>query len=200
MLTLASKVRDIRLWWGGRNPVSNVISRDFLITFNHGSVAAKLSLESDEVKRFEYTLDDIFREVSKTVCRKLIPRLNHLFQRGDRRDGSLVPAENRMLELDDVETSVLGVTVKLSLSIRFDQEFSNAEDNEVLDTIPVHFAVGMVTPDVISESIRRITQTINEDEVSAMPSTSSPFGSDLDGLLPPGLVEALAGGQPPRHL
>lgn len=179
--------------------MSNVISRDFSITFNHGSIAAKLSLESDDVKRFEYTLDDIFREVSKAVCRRLIPRLNHLFQRGDQFSG-IVPAENRTLDLDDVETSVLGVAVKLSLSIKFDQEFSNAEDNKVLDTIPVHFAVGMVAPDVISESIRRITQAVNEDEVSAMPSTSSPFGSDLDGLLPPGLAEALAGGMPTRPL
>lgn len=192
-------VRDIRLWWGGRNPVSNVISRDFSITFNHGSIAAKLSLESDDVKRFEYTLDDIFREVSKTVCRRLIPRLNHLFQRSERLNGGLVPAEGRTLDLDDVETSVLGVTVKLSLSIKFDQEFSNAEDNKALDNIPVHFAVGLVTPDVISESIRRITQTVNEDEISAMPSTSSPFGGDFDGL-PPGLAEILTGGMPTRPL
>ncbi|OGL32582.1 hypothetical protein A3F64_03045 [Candidatus Saccharibacteria bacterium RIFCSPHIGHO2_12_FULL_42_8] len=180
--------------------MSNVISRDFSITFNHGSIAAKLSLESDDVKRFEYTLDDIFREVSKTVCRRLIPRLNHLFQRGDRLSG-LVPVENKTVALDDIETSVLGVAVKLSLSIKFDQEFADAEDNKVLDTIPVHFAVGMVAPDVISESIRGITQSVNEGEVSAMPSTPSIFGGIFDGGgLPPDLAEVLAGGPPTRHL
>lgn len=179
--------------------MSNVISRDFSITFNHGSIVAKLSLEGDGVKRFEYTLDDIFREVSKTVCRFLIPRLNHLFQ-GNERRGGLVPAENRTLDLDDIETSVLGITVTLTMSIKLDQEFANAEDNEVLGTIPVHFALGRVAPNVISESIQRIVERVNEDEVSAMPSTSSPFGSDLDGILPPGLAEVLAGGMPTRPL